>query len=111
MQNLQSQQENLPADMPSSLFTQLGSFVCGRSGALLSIDEDQAESLTEVDREPVNPDLPSQNNPSTTPETSTTKMPSSTTAADDAELASIKERLKDRKCIRHTSKTLELNIG
>ncbi|XP_060560202.1 phospholipid-transporting ATPase ABCA1-like [Ruditapes philippinarum] len=104
-QSLQSE-GNMP-DVSTASFTNIiGQFVCGRTGALLSIDEDQAESLTENDRQPMDKDLASQNQGTTqasksqTTNTQTTNnqtgQPTSTTENP------IYERFNDRKCVRET---------
>ena len=99
-QNLQTE-GNLPDISTSSFSNIVGQFVCGRSGALLSIDEDQAETLTENDRKPMNPNLPSQNSGTTQTPTSTTinNQTSQTSTTENP----VYERFKDRKCVRETS--------
>lgn len=89
---------SLPSDLSGRSFMNLaGQFICGRPGALLAIDEGQADMLNDVDREPVNPDLPYQN-PTTTITPSSNSSTSAPTTPDPA-----MERLKDKTCVRKTT--------
>ncbi|XP_045158186.2 phospholipid-transporting ATPase ABCA1-like isoform X2 [Mercenaria mercenaria] len=101
VQSFQSE-GNLPTDVSTASFSRIaGQFICGRSGALLSIDEDQAESLTEADREPVNSDLPSQHSP--TPAPFSGDSANQTGQQDQATKDPVFDRLKDRSCVRETT--------
>lgn len=81
----------------TSIMNLAGQLICGRSGALFSIDSDQAEAMDEADRDPVNEDLDK-----TTRAPTTTAKPSLTTATPDTTSDPALERLKDRECVRET---------